>query len=238
MGISSRDYMREWPTRRLGQISAITVIIGINILIFLLWRFRDHTFLQENFMVNLGRLKDGRLWTPLTSVFSHYHMMHLFINMFVLWSFGTVLERQWGTRRFVIFYLSAGVVASLAHCFLSLLGMRDGSALGASGAVSGLVLAFCILHPRHTVLLFGLIPMPAFVMALLFIGIDVFGLMGQLGQRGTVGGTQIGHGAHLGGAAFAALYMLLGRSRALQFRRSRRSSRPSPATFSTLNRTP
>ena len=75
----------------------------------------------------------------LTSGFVHADTIHLAINMFVLWSFGSVLEKLWGTSRFVVFYLIAAVVASASHCFVSsvLIGEPDTPALGASGAVMG-----------------------------------------------------------------------------------------------------
>jgi membrane associated rhomboid family serine protease len=126
--------------------------------------------------------------------------------MFVLWSFGTVLEKMWGTRTFVVFYLVAAVVASASHCFVSsvLMGNPDINALGASGAVSGLLLAFAMLFPRHKILVFGIIPVPALIGALAFVAIDLWGLFAQ--TRG--GGIGIGHGAHLGGALCGFLFWL------------------------------
>jgi len=124
--------------------------------------------------------------------------------MFVLWSFGTILEKLWGTRTFLIFYFVAAIVASASHCFVSsvLMGNPDINALGASGAVSGLLLAFALLFPSHRILIFGVIPVPALVGALGFVAIDLWGLFAQ--TRG--GGIGIGHGAHLGGALCGFLF--------------------------------
>jgi membrane associated rhomboid family serine protease len=186
----------------------VTVIIGLNVVVFLAWQAAGAvTLLMDlmvtNFLVSTTHLMHGLVWTPVTAAFSHSEIWHLAINMFVLWSFGTVLERLWGLRRFVLFYLVAAVVASLCHCAVStmLMGNSDIPALGASGAVSGLLLAYALLFPRHKILLMGIIPVPALAGVLAFVGIDLWGLFAQ--TRG--GGLPIGHGAHLGGALAGAL---------------------------------
>jgi membrane associated rhomboid family serine protease len=187
---------------------AVSVIIGINVLVFLAWQAASVVpglgdFLVVNFLVSTSRLLHGYVWTLVTAAFSHNELWHVAINMFVLWSFGTVLERLWGTRIFVIFYLVAAVASSLSHCAVSSLIMGNGDipALGASGAVSGLLLAYALYFPRHKILLFGVIPVPALAGVLAFVGIDLWGLVAQ--SRG--GGLPIGHGAHLGGALAGAL---------------------------------
>ena len=93
-------------------------------------------FMTENFLVSTTHILHGHLWTLITAAFSHNQLWHLAINMFVLWSFGTVLEHLWGTRVFVSFYLAAAIVASVSHCAVSsfFLGRDDILALGASGA--------------------------------------------------------------------------------------------------------
>ncbi len=79
------------------------------------------------------------------------------------------------------------------------------SALGASGAVAGLVLVFSLLFPKEKLLLFGIIPLPALFGALAFIALDLWGLFAQAGG----GGLPIGHGAHLGGAFTGILFYFL-----------------------------
>lgn len=184
------------------------MIIGVNVLVFLAWQAAAvmpglMDLMVTNFLVSTVHLTHGLVWTPLTAAFSHNEIWHLAINMFVLWSFGTVLERLWGIRRFVLFYLVAAAVASLSHCAVStvLMGNSEIPALGASGAVSGLLLAYALLFPRHKILLMGIVPVPALLGVLAFVGIDLWGLLAQ--TRG--GGLPIGHGAHLGGALAGAL---------------------------------
>ncbi len=194
--------------RRLPRTPAVSVIIGLNVLVFLGWQASYFApdlqpFMMGNFLVSTAHILHGYVWTLVSAAFSHNEIWHLAINMFVLWSFGTVLERLWGTRTFVIFYLVAAVVASISHCVVSSILMGNGNipALGASGAVSGLLLAYALYFPRHKILLFGIIPVPALAGVLAFVGIDLWGLLAQ--SRG--GGLPIGHGAHLGGALAGAL---------------------------------
>jgi hypothetical protein len=124
--------------------------------------------------------------------------------MYVLASFGPIVEHTIGSGRFLSFYLFAAVVASLSHAGVSafVIGRPEIPALGASGAISGVILLFSFMYPRARILLLGLIPMPALFGALLFVGLDIVGLIAQ--SEG--GGLPIGHGAHLGGAATGALY--------------------------------
>lgn len=206
------------------------MIIGINVLVFLGWQAagegsRLEGFMLTNFLVSTTHLMHGLVWTLVTAAFSHSEIWHLAINMFVLWSFGTVLEHLWGSRVFVLFYLVAAVVASLSHCLVSsvLLGNPNIPALGASGAVSGLLLAYAFHFPRHKILLFGIVPVPALAGVLGFVGLDLWGLLAQ--SRG--GGLPIGHGAHLGGALAGAV-MYLFYLRATYPTHERPEPRPAP----------
>lgn len=217
------DY-RPPPRRRPPRTPAVSVIIGLNVLVFLAWQAASvipalGESMVTNFLVSTTHVMHGLVWTLLTAAFSHNEIWHLAINMFVLWSFGTVLERLWGSRTFVTFYLVAAVFASICHCIVSTVLMHNSDipALGASGAVSGLLLAYALMFPRHKILLMGIVPVPALVGVLAFVGIDLWGLFAQ--TRG--GGLPIGHGAHLGGAlAGAVMYFL--------FLKSTRPAEPEP----------
>lgn len=185
----------------------INFIILLNILVYGLWYFLDPKFMYLNFLVSTSHLEAGYYWTLITSVFSHNMFFHLLINMFILRGFGSIILSVLKLRRFLSFYLLAGILGSLGHCFASTYFLGDSSlpALGASGAISGLLVLFSLLFPREKLLLFGLIPIPALIGALVFIGLDIFGLITQI--KGS--GLPIGHGAHLGGALFGILYFFL-----------------------------
>ena len=191
----------------------LRALIGINVVVFLLWQFGNdpsrplYALMGTNFLVSWGHLAHGYFWTLLTSAFSHEAVWHIAFNMMMLYSFGTVLVHRWGSRRFLAFYLAAAIVASLAHVGVGWLIGRHEAALGASGATSALLAAFTVFHPRHKILIFAIIPMTAYVGTALFVGLDVWGLVAQ----STGGGLAIGHGAHLGGAAFGFVYAWLRR---------------------------
>lgn len=185
----------------------VLVFLGVNTGVFVLWLILGASpFMIDNFLVSWDALAAGRWWTLLTSEFSHVLFLHFFVNMYVLASFGPIVENTIGSGRFLGFYLFAAIVASLAHAGVSafVIGRPEIPALGASGAISGVILLFSFMYPRARILLFGLIPMPAMVGALAFVGLDVVGLIAQ--SEG--GGLPIGHGAHLGGAATGVLYYL------------------------------
>lgn len=187
------------------------LIIFLNVAVFILWAqaTTEDQFgaMFENFTVSWESLMAGRYWTLLTAAFSHNLLWHLFLNMFVLHGFGSDLETQIGKKSFALFYLTAALISSFAHAFVSanILGTPDIPALGASGAVAGVMLVFSLLHPGAKILLMGIIPMPALFGAILFIGLDLWGLVAQTSG----GGLPIGHGAHLGGAFTGIIYYFL-----------------------------
>lgn len=143
------------------------------------------------------------IWQLFTYMFLHdpYGFGHILFNMFALWMFGTDLERDWGTKRFLQFYflcgIGAGVSVVLANAFT---GSLDTRTIGASGAIYGLLLAFGLLYPDRIILFSFLFPIKAkyFVM---IIGVIAF--MSSLGASG--GG--ISHFAHLGGMIFGYIYL-------------------------------
>lgn len=190
----------------------VSLIVSANLAIFALWfsasmGYMDPEFLERNFLVSWTALADGRWWTLLTSAFSHILTFHIFLNMYALMGFGPIIEGTLGSMRFLRFYLLASIVSSAAHAIVSakLVGNPDLPALGASGAVSGVILLFSLLYPKQKILIMGFIPVPAFFGSILIIGLDLWGLWAQAGG----GGLPIGHGAHLGGAFTGALYYLV-----------------------------
>lgn len=195
--------------KRNVKISISRLILIVNLLVFGLWRFNgvgalDHAFLDKNFLVSWDLLKEGRVWVLITSVFSHQLFFHFLLNMLVLINFGSILERILRWKEFLRLYILAGIFSSFCHALVSrlLLGSSHFAALGASGALSGVILVFVLMFPREKLYLFGLIPIPALFGALVFMGLDVWGLIAQ--AEG--GGLPIGHGAHLGGAVFGIFY--------------------------------
>ena len=190
--------------------SFVPKIIMINAIVFLMWNIYgiiNPDFMINNFLVSWTLVSSGRVWTLLTSVFSHNMLWHIFVNMFVFYNFGIIVENYLGPLRFLAFYLIAGITGSLVHCLVCafILGRPNVLALGASGAISGTVLLFALLYPNEKVFLFGIVPLPAIWAAILFTGIDALGLINQ--SRGIT--STIGYGAHLGGALVGLIYFII-----------------------------
>lgn len=171
-----------------------------------MWYILTPDFMLNHFLVSWEGLKNGRIWTLITSVFSHNMLFHIFINMYVLYGFGSVIEQVLGSKKFLRLYIISGIAGSLGHSITSymLLDNPHLPALGASGAVSGILVFFSFMFPSQMIFLFGIIPLPAMLATILFVGSDLWGLIAQ--YRGS--DIPIGYGAHLGGAMIGALYYL------------------------------
>ena len=136
-------------------------------------------------------------WQVVTYAFLHGSFLHIFLNMYALWLFGTRLEYVWGERRFTIYYFSCVIGAAATQLIVSEISLLQGGeaypVLGASGGVFGLLLAFGLLFPEtELLLLFPPIPIKAKWFVLGYGAIELFA-----GVTGTVEG--VAHFAHLGG---------------------------------------
>jgi membrane associated rhomboid family serine protease len=136
-----------------------------------------------------------KLWQLITCGFLHANLLHLAINMYALWMFGSDVERAVGPRHYLTLYF-ASLLCSSAIQLLVVSMMAPASVyptVGASGAIFGILLAFGMLFPRRRiVLIFPPIPMPAIVFVILYGIIELFsGILGT--QQG------VAHFAHLGG---------------------------------------
>jgi membrane associated rhomboid family serine protease len=132
-------------------------------------------------------------WQLVTYGFLHAGLTHLLFNMLGVYSFGSDLERVWGPRRFLAYYMTCVVTAGVTQLVFSAVTGSVYPTVGASGGVFGLLLAFAMLFPHRTVmLLIPPIPMKAPVFAVVFGAIELF-----LGVTGTMEG--VAHFAHLGG---------------------------------------
>jgi membrane associated rhomboid family serine protease len=167
----------------------------------------------------LGRTPIPVYLTLLTAVFMHGGLAHLAGNMWFLWIFGDNIEDDLGRGRYLVFYLLCGILASLAHVALTAATATSEQAtevpsLGASGAISGVLGAYLVLHPlrRVTVLMFRVIMnVPAYVAVGIWF---LFQLVSGLGVLGGSSGGGVAYGAHIGGfIAGAALVhpFLIGR---------------------------
>lgn len=160
---------------------------------------------QEVLIPGLGRTPISVYITLFTSMFMHGGIAHIAGNMLFLWIFGDNIEDRLGHVRYVIFYLLCGVIASLAHVFATaaLSGQAENMlvpSLGASGAISGVLGGYILLHPtrRVTVILFRfLTQVPAYVAIGLWFVFQLVSGLGMLGGGSQTGG--VAYAAHIGG---------------------------------------
>lgn len=141
-------------------------------------------------------------------------LMHIVFNMFALYSFGSNLEHFWGSKRFLFFYLVCGLGAGLINNLVNYYYLNDtmSSAVGASGAIYGLLVASTMMFPDSEIYLYFIpVPLKAKYFIPGMICVDLFlGLKGQ--SIFGYGGTGIAHFAHLGGALFGFILMMIWRN--------------------------
>ena len=146
-------------------------------------------------------------WSPITYMFVHANQFgHIFFNMLILFFFGPPLERAWGGREFLKFYLLCGVGAALTSVLLYRW-IGPVSVIGASGALMGVMLAFAMKWPDARVLLWFIIPVKVKYLVGVVIVLDLLAMRSALG--GDMGGG-VATWAHLGGAATAWMYLRYG----------------------------
>lgn len=200
MGIYDRDYLRTdrgtpWAT---VTRTAVGTLLFVNIVVWILQLLvTDLTALlvaQRDLVWNL------QIWRLVTANFAHsdFGFNHLFYNMLGLFFFGRDVEAVYGKRSFYLLYFCAGILAICAQIITS-----SAPVLGASGAVLAIVTVFALHFPRRTILLFFVLPVPAWVLCVVYIGGDLMGLL-QAAQGAPA--SNVAHLAHLTGAAFGLLF--------------------------------
>jgi membrane associated rhomboid family serine protease len=138
------------------------------------------------------------LWQFVTYMFLHGDILHLAFNMLALWMFGGEVESVWGSRRFLFYFFLTGIGGGV----LSFLSTPTSATvtIGASGAIFGLLLAYGLMFPNRTVLVFFLFPMRAKYFVLLFAGLELLASWNHTGDG-------IAHFAHLGGMVVGYFYL-------------------------------
>ena len=199
--------------------TAVKNIIIINALVMIMTAL-NRNFMYEHFALFYPTSPFFQWWQPLTHMFMHGGFFHLLFNMYTLWIFGSVLERVWGAKKFLIFYFVTGLGAALVHTGVewiqmqhwlteaaqgsyaaqtSIHGLKMTPTVGASGAIYGVLMGYAMLYPDSVLtLIFPPISLKAKWFVLIFAGIELL-----TGVTGTGGG--IAHFAHLGGLIFGFL---------------------------------
>jgi membrane associated rhomboid family serine protease len=136
---------------------------------------------------------------------STQNIFHLLFNGLALFFFGRIIEMRLGGREYLTFFFAAAIFAGLTWCVVENVtsgGAPRGILLGASGGIAGVLVLFALWYPHVQVYLMGILPVPAWVMAILFLAQDIMGAMKQSGE--------VAYTAHLGGAFFGFLYFRYG----------------------------
>lgn len=164
----------------LGQVlgsRAITAYLGLN----------PHLFYKDF---------PNYLFQPLTYMFLHGGLFHLFFNMFALWMFGTEIEYRWGSKNFLKYYLYCGIGGALFSLIFNY--NSANTIVGASGAIYGILAAYWLMFPERYLLIFFMFPMRVRY-AIPFFAVLTF----------LFSGTHVAHLAHLGGAVIGLIYLRL-----------------------------
>jgi len=181
---------------------SVQVLLAINVaVLFLQWTVVSDADAFAVLGFQAGSLQ-RTLWSALTYMFVHYGVWHLALNMYALLAFGPRLEATMGTRAFTLYYLWCGLGGAVAH----MLFVHTGLLVGASAGVLGVMFAYWQQWPDEEISLFGVVSMRPWTMLMLLGGAIL--ISGALGAGATVaGGERIAYVAHVGGIAFAWLYM-------------------------------
>ncbi|GAA3778529.1 rhomboid family intramembrane serine protease [Flavobacterium ginsengiterrae] len=178
-----------------------TILIGIivaNVLISYKG-FNDYAFFRK-FEFHVGSIRAGEQIRMLSSGFLHADMMHLAFNMLTLWFFAPVVINELGNFSFVLVYFGSLIFGSL----LTMLFHKDDysyRAVGASGAVTGVLYSAILLHPDMMLGVFFVIPVPAYLFGILYLLYSIYGMRAK--------NDNIGHTAHFGGAIGGYLITLI-----------------------------
>ena len=206
--------------RMLASIPPVTrALLAANIAVFVLQQFAEGALMRWFGLWPFGTGMAGGdapgflPWQVVTYGFLHGNLLHIFFNMLALYMFGSDIERVFGSRRYLLYYLVSVLAAAAAQLAVSALSTGPAyPTVGASGGVFGLLLAYGMYFPRRTVMLiFPPIPMPAWLFVIVYGLVELY-----FGVTGTLAG--VAHFAHLGGMLGGWLMIQYWRGR-LPFRR-------------------
>ena len=194
---------QEYRPRQFQQIPIVVKnILIINIILFAIKSFVPHLINLDLHLdlqpINSSGFKPHQF---ITYMFMHGDISHIFFNMLGVYMFGSVLENDWGPKRFLNFYLACGLGAAALQLLISYINNQHTVLLGASGALLGLLGAFAMMFPNTELQLYFIIPVKAKYLA---IGYGIFEL-----YNGFYAHDNIAHFAHIGGLIVGVIIMLI-----------------------------
>jgi len=218
-------YEFSMGARTTPVVKALLIInVAVFVLHLLLYRMsgRAGTAMLEWLGLSPGLLFHRlRVWQLVTYMFLHSpsQLFHVLFNMLFLYWFGRDIERRFGSRRFLFFYLSAGAIAGLVYCAIHVASPVR-MVIGASGAIMAVLVVYAIFYPNRMILFMFIFPMRIRTFVIMLICMDLFYLV-EYTNNG------VANLAHLGGAAYGYLFLRLRPAfeRHLQRARDRRMHR-------------
>lgn len=193
------DINRSYGFGPMGGIPpGIKNIIFLNAIIFIMQVLNQslEQVIFRNFaLIPSEIIYHFKIWQLVTYMFLHGGFWHIFFNMFILWMFGSELEREWGTKEFLKYYFITGVGAGIFNLLLS-----SAATIGASGAVYGVMLAYALRYPDRLVYIYFLFPVKVKYLMTFLVLVSFFSTFGSSGDG-------IAHAAHLGGIIVGFAYL-------------------------------
>ena len=209
MGIHSRDYIHESSgSSGLGG-GGTTIVTRLIIATIAVWVLQIVSPVEQWLEFDPeAALFRGQIWRFVTYAFCHSRgdLLHIVFNMLFLWWFGRELESMYGSREFLLFYLTAAVASAAVFVGIELLiSDRLVPMIGASGAVMGVLMLYATHFPRQRIWVFwGLFPVEIRWLVAFFVLVDLHPILLELG--GNQIGSGVAHAAHLGGLLFGFVY--------------------------------
>ncbi|MFK8298361.1 rhomboid family intramembrane serine protease [Capnocytophaga cynodegmi] len=181
----------------MGNLSLATLVIIIANVLFSMQGFKDYSFFNK-YKFGIREVQRGEYMRMITSGFLHADWQHLIFNMITLFFFADVVIAYAGITHFVLVYIFSLALGSLFALFFH----RNEpyyTAVGASGAVTGILYASILFNPQMLIIVF-VIPMPAYIFGIGYLLYSIYGMKSRMDN--------IGHSAHFGGAVGGLIYAL------------------------------
>ena len=178
---------------------AIKILIFINLILF----FFRYIAVDQFDLAGIFGLSSAdvwpMIWQPITYMFIHGDFFHVFMNMFVLWMFGSEMESIWGRKEFLKYYFITGIGSGLVWLFFNINNPYS-LLIGASGAIYGILLAYGLMFPNRKVLIYFLFPIKVKFFVIFLGAIAFFSSIGDSGSN-------ISHLTHLSGMLIGFIYL-------------------------------
>ena len=184
--------------RSRGLTRGVKILLITNVSIYFLQQFMGDLLIGALGVTPVKVLQDLSVHQIFTYMFLHGGLFHILINMFVLWMFGTEIEKTWGTKRFFKYYFLTGVAGGIFTVMFQ--PNATYPTIGASAAIYGLLVAYAVLFPNRTIYLYFLFPIKVKYAVILFIGLEILAVLSTQPDG-------VGHWAHLGGAVVGFIYL-------------------------------